>query len=235
MAYTQRYKKRPQYKKRPKAKYAKRRYVAPATAVRRVVRSEMNRQEEIKQIASQYGVASPTFTNNDLFTMAPFQGIVLGTSDSQRIGSQIFIKNYIARFTATGALASLNSIIRVVAVWMDKQVAIPTISAANGGVIASELFLGAFKNVNAMVNNKLDHTIVYDRLFKLESKNTNIGNAIFECKIPINQKVTYNTGSVQMKDKNFYVVFMISVPAASGGVASAWQVNVDQLVTYKDS
>lgn len=221
--------------RRPKARFTAKRRLG-AALVRKTVRSEMNRQEEIKQSFNFYGIASPAMLNDCIYTTAPLQSVAQGTGDSNRIGNQIYLKNLHLRMTFSGALASLNARFRVMVLWLDKQVSIPAISATNAGVINTDLFFGNYRLVNALINNKLEHKVIYDKVINIESKNTSIPQGLLDVRVPLNTKVTYLTaGGVFTKEKQLYVCWMPSIPFATSGVASAWQVNIDQLLTYKDS
>ena len=89
-------------------------------AVKKVVRRELNKQEEIKQYYPTSATSS-ALTHNTVYTMSPIQGLAKGTNASDRIADQIFLR----KIVITGDLqcSATQSVIthRVLVFWNDQQ------------------------------------------------------------------------------------------------------------------
>lgn len=204
--------------------------------VRKLIKSEMNRQEETKQMV--YSLGSGTFLHNKIYSYIPYVNL---PTQEQIKGSQCYLKNFVFRFSPVTTRTDVY--IRVLGVWSPKSLEIvdPPITITSVGSLHSfmdynDIFLQTAGYIaNSMINNKTPSKIVFDKTYRLGRDNGNDAKRI-TCTVPVNRKVTWANNKLVLNDMNFSWVL---VGYAPGLAVDAFTENLcsfycDSLVTYKD-
>lgn len=204
----------------------------------KVARREIARQEEVKQL--QFGLFRDTLIHNTIYTIAPTQALMKGVDGNQRTGDQVFMKHIAMKFAignySVGNVGTGQVKYRVMGLWLDKQLTSANPSTTLwSGVGSTDVFHNSASVVNAMINNKLGHKVICDRVYTVTPSTE--GNKVIQVKLdcPINRKVTYTSNGVYFKDEQLYflVIPWATVPTPTTNYAG--QILIDGLVTYRDA
>lgn len=202
-------------------------------AVKKVVRRELLKQEETKQYYPT-SVTSSALTHNTLYTMSPIQGLAKGTASNERVADQIYLRKLVITGDLQNSGAQSNVLHRILVLWTDQQTA--TTWGFNSVFGSSNIFYTTTNYAFAMINNKLNNTIICDRTVKAEA---DIGSSIkskqFKIVCPIFKKIQWQFSSTYLKERQLYVVVIPHVPGGSTGVTVAGTANYNALLTYTDA
>lgn len=216
--------------------------------VRRIARSEIAKQEEVKQQYQQWltsDAVTPVdyrFLDNTIYTFSPPQMISNGVLADQRVGDQIYYKHLLTRLSISTSAPSMH--IRMVVLWSEADMA--TLTTSNPRVLPglgqADLFYPTNSGlVDALWNNKLEHSVVCERKFVFI--NPNPGQYVaktYTVDCAINSKVTYKSNNNRLfKDKQLYVILICDIPEVASGTnlsnPKVAQFNIAFLNTYRDS
>lgn len=216
------------------------------TAVLRVVRREIFKQEETK-VKSLAPYTSNVLAMNIMYTMSPFQTIALGTSDSERIGQSIYVRHVKITGSVSNNPLIMSAGVRILVYWMDEKFNTQW-GAWNYATGPSQTALfydttsgGAANQLNAIVNNKLGNPVIYDRVIMCTQQQPVANGQLvvknFKIDLPIFKKFTYEYGSTPycFNDKQLYISVIPWSPLGTPGTTQPINLSVQGIVTYKDS
>lgn len=202
-------------------------------AVKKVVRRELNKQEEIKQYYPT-SASSSALTHNTVYTLSPIQGLTTGTSANNRVADQIFLRKLVINGDIQCSATQSIVVHRVLVLWTDQQTA--TTWGFNSVFGTTNIFYATTNYAYAMINNKLNNTIICDRTITAKADiGSEIKSTPFKIVCPIFKKIKWQSGSIYLKDKQLYVVVIPHVAGGSSGVTVAGTANYNTLLTYTDA
>lgn len=203
--------------------------------VRRLIKSEMNRQEETKQLSFSFGRS--TLEHNSVFSYIPY----IGMPHRQEIkGSQCYFKSFIMRFAPQTARTEV--VYRVLGVWTPKDIhatGVITTTSTNTlqtAITPEMLFIPSNGYIaNSFLNNKLPSKVVFDRTYKF-GRDSGTDTRVITCTHHVNRKVTWHPSLLLLNDMNFSWVIVGYAPdlGTTATTSNLGSINIDSLVTYKD-
>lgn len=207
--------------------------------IKRMVKREVQNQEESKYLI--FSGSSQTLTHDNVTTVAPWQTAPLqGVAVNQRVGTDIYVKNILLSMNILN-IAGVFAKIRVLGVWLDKQIPLtPAVGLLHGPAVGVNdlFFTTTLGYTHGLINNKLDHTIICDKTYTIKPDYTGeVKNQLIRVNCPINKKVVYTGVAAPQffKDKQLYFVFIPYTPNGTVGTTQVLQVSTDVMMTYKDS
>lgn len=201
--------------------------------IKSVVKREINKNQQTKVFITAESTGSPL--QNTFYTLSPFQGLVAGTADNNRIGQRVFIRHLKIR----GLINNLTTIPEFkLRVWVVK-----TDAQWNNGwaftssqIGGSDLVYTATNPVFALNNNKSTCTVICDKTFSVKADFTNEQKAqMIEMDCPIMKEEIYAPSSVFFKEQNYYVVVNGFGFSGVTGVTTVGGVTWTAIVTYKNA
>lgn len=204
-----------------------------AAPLRRMIRREIYKQEEVKTLIANLSSPSGGMIHNTLYTNAPLQNLQTGTADGQRTGSQIFLRHLKIRGIFRPSVSAGQTDLRMLVVFADKQVSTPGVwgTGANSLSQTDLMYSTTLPVPHALLNNKQDFKLLCDRIIPVKYAGQLIDKR-FEVDCPVFKKLTFN--GVYNKEGNIYVVVVAQNNTVAGG-SVVGTVYVDTLVTYVDA
>ena len=204
-----------------------------ANAVKKIVRRELNKNEETKIWATS-DLKSTGLLQNTLYTISPMV-VAVGTGVNQRIGTQIFVRHLKVRLAISNTNTQSSIQFRILTLWSDKQYALDW-TAYGAALGSTDIFYPSNNYTGALINNKLDTRIICDKIYTVK---TDISgqlikkNYSYDC--PIMKKVTYLGANNLVKDSQLYIVIIPTTPLGVNGVTAVGDISAQALLTYKDA
>lgn len=202
--------------------------------VKKLIKTELKKDVERKVVISKYEASSSYMAQ--LYTCQPLYEISVGTGSTQRLGNQVNVQNVRCRLV-TNISATSQSIFRVIGVWLPRQY-----SALNNNFnlppIDVDLFYqitGNAGNIYEMINNKLPHRVVYDKLISVTAPySTAKKTTSTDFNINMhNKKVTFGSTNL-LTDENFYITVIPYTPGGTPTTTSCGYIHLQTLTTFTD-
>lgn len=160
--------------------------------------------------------------------MQLFTGITQGTSDSQRIGDEIYLKKvYLKMVHYSNPTTSKPATFRVMVIRTKKESA-PT---------DSQLFNGTNWFINRFANREYC-SVLYDRVLYSTNSAVNTHPTVFQRNLRVNFNRTHKFSSNNGTDGkyfNYYFIVIGHIADGTQGTTDAGLYGVDVMTTYKDA
>lgn len=206
--------------------------------VRRVVKQELRKDEETKQLPFAY--SSNALGHNTMYSVYPWQALNQGTSGSTRVGDQVFLRHMKMRGYASNTTVLPTIKYRILGVWLDKKypnattVATATSAYQTIAPVSTDLFFTTHSILStALINNKLEHQVVFDRLIEIKTEVGTRETKRFDIDVPIMKKVTLQTDNL-LKDSQFYVIIIPDGDIVTAGMPVGF-LSLQGVLTYTDA
>lgn len=180
---------------------------------------------------------------NTLYSTSPVQDIVLGAYDHTRTGGKVFLKNQVIRGDIT-SVPGVEYYLRHLVCWVqDNTINNPGWTNSGSNVGSQQLFTSNINVAFALIDNKLNSQVIYDKIHKLKPASSGqVGHLTFTDTININKYVIFENanqgnstaGNSCLKGRNLYHVFIPFTPNSSnGGTASVGNVTLSGLTNWE--
>jgi len=212
---------------------------AAETRMRRIAKQVVMKAEETKVC-----VANGYITNLDmqnLYVSAPLQAVSQGTSASQRLGDEVYVRNVRCRIVFRSAGTQPHLVARVTAMWHPTNLDItskPGFWAVNYVDKTDYLHPSLGPSTEAFVNYTGLAKPVYDKIFRVNStapETSEVQDRSIDFNLRINKKLKYSSSTSGLLDKQLYLVISTFAPGQAAPYVTFTGVTSDFIVTFKDA
>lgn len=177
--------------------------------------------------------------HNTVYTMCPSQGITQGTGNANRLGDRVHLEalKIQANFQSSATAGAYSY--RILVGYSGEEYTTANIASQFvSGLGTTQLFFPStvnFWTVNGIVNPKA-FTVLYDQTVDINSQITAVSDVVsYSHTVPLGIDFPYqDSGSVQGKFKNLYIVVIGCVAGGTSGVTAAGNILFSGDLIFKD-